>query len=97
MAIKRLEITVPTTAPFDVNAKPELEYWKGKPYKHGAWVEEVVKSLMNEADDEKAIKPDARGKKEQATDFTTEEYHRYPARNGIEYTRIYEAFASIDK
>jgi|EP01043_Picozoa_sp_COSAG02_P001617 hypothetical protein len=94
--VKRLEITVPTNAPFNREEKPGLPYWKDDQgqYEHGRWVEEVVKTLMNK--DEEEIKPDARGfQRQEAIDFT-EEYHRYPARDGIEYSRIKTAFKDID-
>lgn len=99
MVVKRLEITVPTNAPFNREQKPKLEYWsepqvKQKPYNHGRWVDEVVMTLMN--NDPESIMPDTRGVGHQeAIDFT-EEYHRYPARDGVEYSRIKTAFKEID-
>lgn len=94
--VKRLEITVPTNAPFNEKTPPPIEYWKEKKkkYIHGCWVEEVVQTLMNKDDD--AMKPDARGRRAQAPIDFTEEYHRYPARDGIEYSRIHHAFREID-
>ena len=97
--MKRLEITVPTNAPFNRECRPKLPYWeepevKLKPYEHGRWVEEVVMTLMNK--DPEEIMPDARGfRHQEAIDFT-EEYHRYPARDGVEYSRIKTAFKEID-
>ena len=51
-------------------------------------------TLMN--NDPESIMPDTRGVGQQeAIDFT-EEYHRYPARDGVEYSRIKTAFKEID-
>lgn len=92
-----MEITVPTNAPFNTHQKIDLKYWKEKSddaYFHGAWVSEVVKTLTNK--DKRVIKPDARGYRDQAAIDFTEEYLRYPARDGQEYSRIRSAFEEMD-
>ena len=57
-------------------------------------MEEVVKTLMRA--DAAEIMPDARGLRKQTAIGFVEEYHRYPARDGIEYGRIHSAFAAVD-